>query len=158
MSNNPNQGASIADDEEFAIALRAFESTPFQSRVPLIESIMTWHRAQLAARRTPADAVGAGEPSTLDRLRERNPEFVAHLERNAAEVATWPSWKTGLWASDTPAGAGELPPLPRNYGRFNINGPDEHRIRGWTQEQMHDYARAAIAAADRAQRKESPND
>jgi hypothetical protein len=40
--------ASIADDEDFAIALRAYENTPFQSRAPLIEAIMRWHRASLA--------------------------------------------------------------------------------------------------------------
>lgn len=41
--------------------------------------------------------------------------------------------------------AAELPPLPKNFGRFNINGPDEHRIRGWTSEQMQDYGRACYA-------------
>lgn len=51
---------SIADDEEFGIALRAYENTPFQSRAPLIESIMKWHHAEIA-RRAPFPHTGTGQ-------------------------------------------------------------------------------------------------
>lgn len=46
---------------------------------------------------TPASAQPAEATSLLERLRENNPEFVAHLERSSSEVATWPKWKTGMW-------------------------------------------------------------
>lgn len=50
----------------------------------------------------------------------------------------------------TPEGGQDLPPLPAHFGRFNIDGPDGHRIKGYTADQMRDYARAALAASQQA--------
>jgi len=42
-----------------------------------------------------------------------------------------------------------LPGLPKHFGRFNIDGPDGHRIKGYTAEQYRQGQRDAVAA-DRA--------
>ncbi len=35
--------------------------------------------------------------------------------------------------------ASELPPLPENDGRFNINGADGHRVKGWDEDSVRAY-------------------
>lgn len=42
-----------------------------------------------------------------------------------------------------------LPPLPKHSDRFNVNGPDGHRVKGYTAEQYRQGQRDAVAA-DRA--------
>ena len=44
-----------------------------------------------------------------------------------------------------PVGEVELPALPKHYARFNIDGPDGHRIQGYTAEQVRQAQRDAIA-------------
>lgn len=45
-----------------------------------------------------------------------------------------------------PVAAGELPSLPKHYGHFNINGPDGHRIKGYTADQMIAYGQQCAAS------------
>jgi hypothetical protein len=65
-----------------------------------------------------------------------------------------PANRPEVWSSPaqtTPEGGRELPPLPKNFGLFNIDGPDGHRIKGYTADQMRDYARAAFSATQQAE-------
>ena len=60
----------------------------------------------------------------INRLRQNDPDFAAHLDQISAVVATWPKWKQGLWASETEPSAPALTvwtgSLPESNGKRNF--------------------------------------
>jgi hypothetical protein len=70
----------------------------------------------------PAAAASQAITSPLERLRSTNPGFASHLDRASLAMASWPSWKTGLWKADPESNAvgarvpAEIIALVKAYG------------------------------------------